>query len=123
MPTTQALPIRLPRKGEEGTPFIHWLDGRARANRQARERMIAFIQQWDHARDDVWNLKDREMTLEDYAEYWSVPEPTAYRHLAEFRKLTGIKAPADLCQLLWDGIPRGPGEPVPLLKVRVVDES
>lgn len=113
------LPIRLPNKDEEGTAFIDWLDARVEGNRRARQRFEAFIQEWDHLRDEL----GAEPTVSNYSERWGMPESSVFRFLDEFRERLAIQNPGDLCELLWNGMPKfGPGEEelVALLSVRVV---
>lgn len=45
-------------------------------------RVCAFIAQWIIASQAL----GREITLEEYAEWWKESERTAYRHQAEFRE-------------------------------------
>jgi hypothetical protein len=128
MTMAMRLPIRLPRSGEHGIEFIHWLDRRVNGNRLRRERLVSFIQQWDHARDEVREREGRELTVELYAEYWNVSESSAFRILSEFRNATGIDYPGQLCDLLWDAMPHWTGRgPVPrpkwLLAVEIVPVS
>lgn len=114
---TTDVPFRLPAKGERAVPFIDWLEQRLGGDRAARQRMTAFIQEWDHLRDEVRDRDLREPTIGEYAERWNVPESTAYRWLDEFRQAVGIDYPGPLCSLLWDGMPRFTGrEPAPQLQ-------
>lgn len=121
---TDQLPIRLAVDGEGGVEFIDWLDERLGGDRMARQRMVAFIEEWDHLRDELLESEGREPTVEDYARRWRVADSSAYRLLAEFRSTTGVAYPSALCQLLWDGMPRStPGRVLPpkwLLAAEVV---
>jgi hypothetical protein len=122
---TKTLPIRLPQRGEKGVPFIDWLERQLGGDSAARQRMQAFIQEWDHLRDEIQQRELRDPTVEEYAERWNVAGSTAYRLLDEFRSATGIDYPGPLCRLLWDGMPKWSGRgPVPrpkwLLAVEVV---
>ena len=126
-PMTEAapLPIRLARPGEAGVEFIKWLNDRARGNAALRQRLVAFIEEWDHLRDDIRQHKVREPTLEEYAKEWRVPVSSAYRRLQEFRAVVGMRYPGPLCDLLWDGMPKWNGEavfrPKWLLAVEIVE--
>jgi hypothetical protein len=124
---SRPLPIRLPRADEEGVEFIEWLNQRLGGDRAARQRMEAFIQEWDHLRDELLERDRREPTVEDYAARWNVAESSAYRLLAEFRQAVGNDYPNALCELLWDGMPRlTPGgglQPLWLLAVKVVPDA
>lgn len=123
MSTQPALPIRLAEKGESGQPFIDWLGRRLGGNRLARQRMTAFIQEWDLLRDEVQQRQHREPTVEEYSERWNVSLSSAYRLLAEFRQVFGPQPPGELCQLLWEGMPRlgVPGSPNQLGSLMAVD--
>jgi hypothetical protein len=98
-------PIRLrrPRPGEEGQPFYAVLERRC-GQKQRFDRMAAFIQEWDHLRDHA--SKPGEPTIEEFAEFWSTPAPTAFRMQAEFRSLfPPASNPGPLVDLLWDCMP------------------
>ncbi|MEJ7785889.1 MAG: hypothetical protein WKF96_13875 [Solirubrobacteraceae bacterium] len=99
------LPLRLPAENEKGMEFIEWLDTQVGNNRIARQRMVAFIQEWDHLRDELHERELREPTVEEYAARWGVAESSAYRLLDEFRAATEFEYPGSLCQLLWNGMP------------------
>lgn len=107
--------IRLPRPGEQGTEFIDLLDQRV-ADRRTRQMLVAFIQEWDHLRDEL----EREPTVVDYAQRWRTPESTVFRWLAEFRRVFDTEGhPGEVSQVLWDAMPRT-GELRPLLSARVI---
>ncbi len=111
------LPIRLAKKGEAGTPFVDWLDLRLGGDRQARQRMEAFVQEWDLLRDEV----GREPTVSEYAKRWNMAESTAFRFLEEFRRIFKIEYPGPVCALLWSGISSSTNARlVPLLGVKVI---
>lgn len=118
-----SLPIRLARTDEDGLAFIDWLDRRVEPTQ--RRRLIAFIEEWDHLRDDL----GANPTVKQYAERWSVPVPTAYRMLTEFRQaVPGEDTPDALVSMLWDGMPRWDGTPgrfVPaaLMRVKVTEDD
>lgn len=122
---TEEMPIRLPQDDEEGIEFIDWLNRRLAGDRIARQRMVAFIEEWDHLRDEIRDREMREPTVEEYARRWNVAESSAYRLLDEFRRVVGMDYPGRLCQLLWDGMPKWTGRgPIPdpkwLLAIEVV---
>lgn len=117
------LPVRLPRAGESGVPFIEWLAERLDNDRIERQRLGAFIQEWDHLRDEIHQTEIREPTVEEYAVRWGVAVSSAYRLRAEFRRVVGLEYPGPLCDLLWDGMAtarQAPARPRWILGVRVV---
>jgi hypothetical protein len=125
---TEEMPIRLPQNDEEGIEFIDWLNRRLAGDRIARQRMVAFIEEWDHLRDEIRDREMREPTVEEYARRWNVAESSAYRLLDEFRRVVGMDYPGRLCQLLWDGMPKWTGRgPIPdpkwLLAIEVVPSA
>lgn len=108
----------LPR--EDGQAFVDYLDARCGGDRRLRERLLVFLQQWDHLTDD----KAREPTVEEYAVRWRVSVPSTYRILDEFRDVFPTEAtPQRVLAALWDGMGRpywhGP-ELLSLLQVRVL---
>ncbi len=122
---TEEMPLRLPQDHEEGIEFVDWLNRRLAGDRIARQRMVAFIEEWDHLRDEIRDREMREPTVEEYATRWNVAESSAYRLLDEFRRVVGVDYPGRLCQLLWDGMPKWTGRgPIPdpkwLLAIEVV---
>jgi hypothetical protein len=122
------LPLRLASEAEPGAPFIGWLDRRLKGSRVRRQRLEAFIQEWDHLRDEMHDQELREPTVEDYAERWGVAISSAYRLLDEFRQATMIDNPGALCELLWSGMPSFSGRdraprPKWLLAVEVVETA
>lgn len=76
-------------------------------------------------RDDAQLQDSREPTLEEYAERWGVAISSAYRLLHEFRAALSVPYPGELCDLLWEGMPRWPSkrpvEPRWLLAVEIVE--
>jgi hypothetical protein len=121
------LPIRLPGENETGIEFLDWLDQRVAGNRLARQRLVAFIEEWDLVRDEVRDKENREPTVSDYAQRWRMPESSAYRFLEEYRRIFRTPYPGDLCDLLWGGMPKwtgsGPIEMLSLMAVKVVDSG
>lgn len=95
------LPIRVAERGEAGTPFRNWLFRRTQGDRRATERQLAFLQQWDHLRDDP----EVAASAASYADRWAVSPATAYRLLEEFAALFPTeKNPGRLLELLWTGL-------------------
>lgn len=120
-----ALPLRLPRNGETSVPFVDLLAARC-GDKRRTDRMIAFIQEWDHVRDEVRDADPRkaDATVEDFAERWKTPLPTAFRMQAEFREIFPTETtPGRLVELLSDGMPNLPDQTPPkwLLAVEVVE--
>jgi len=117
------LPVRLAKPAEPGLPFLEWLDRRTGGNRRMKERQVAFIQQWDHLRDEL----PAEPTAEEYAARWRTSVATSYRLLAEFRTLfPGQRDPGALVSLLWEGLSEphvSRGELGSLLEVKVMRED
>lgn len=113
-------PLRPALPREEGQAFVDYLDARCGGDRRLRERLLVFLQQWDHLADD----KAREPSVEEYAERWRVSVPSTYRILDEFRAVFPSEAtPRRVLDTLWDGM--GPPywrgrELLSLLQVRVV---
>lgn len=82
-------------------PFRDWLARRTRGDRRATERLLAFIQQWDHLRDEAPDAVNPAA----YAARWRVSPATAYRLVEEFRTVFPSEAdPARLLDLLWEGL-------------------
>lgn len=115
-----SLPIRLAEPNEEGILFRDWLARRTRGDRRATERQLAFVQQWDHLRDEAPSTVNPAA----YAARWRVSQATAYRLLEEFRTVFPSEAdPGRLLDLLWDGLsPKylGHGRLGALIDVKVV---
>jgi hypothetical protein len=119
---TAVLPLRLSRRHEVGEPFIDWL--RRGRDKRLVERMTAFIQEWNHLRDDICKGDSGRLdaTVEEFAERWQVTIPTAYRMQAEFRSIFPSETtPARLIDLLTGGLPEGPGPYKWLLAVEVLE--
>ena len=121
------LPICLPRNGEPSVPFIDLLAARCQ-DKRLTDRMIAFIQEWDHVRDEVRDAdpSKRDATVEDFAQRWNTPLPTAFRMQSEFREIFPTEAtPGRLVDLLWAGMPNGLDRALPkwLLAVEVVESG
>ena len=53
MAKRQLLPFRHARHGDEGVPFIDYLDARTGRNRLVRQRQLAFIHEWDYLVDQL----------------------------------------------------------------------
>ena len=95
------LPFVLARPEEPGNPFVDYLDNLLGGDRVQRERLEAFLQQWDHIADDL----AREPTAEEYGERRGVPTSTVRRILEEFRAVFPTeRTPGRLLTLLWDGL-------------------
>lgn len=95
---TTSLPIRLAEPGEIGVPFRDWL-ARRTIDRRSTERLLAFIQQWDHL------PQDPPRSAQAYATMWNTSNATAYRLLDEFRAtFPAERAPDSLLDLLWQGL-------------------
>jgi hypothetical protein len=45
-------------------------------------KVLSFMVAWEHARAQ---LRQQELTVPEYAEWWREPESTVYRHQAAFR--------------------------------------
>lgn len=108
----------LPR--EDGQEFVDYLDARCGGDRRLRERLLVFLQQWDHLADDL----DGEPSAEAYAGRWHVSVPSTYRVLEEFRRVFPTeRSPARVLATLWEGLgaPYWPGPDLgSLLEVRVI---
>jgi hypothetical protein len=95
------MPFRPALPDEPGTAFIDFLDARCGGDRRLRERVLAFLQQWDHLADE---LPD-EPNAEAYAERWNVSVPSTYRILDEFRRVfPSERSPKRVLELLWRGL-------------------
>jgi len=108
----------LPR--EEGQEFVDYLDTRCGGVRRLRERLLVFLQQWDHLTDDMGG----EPSVEAYAQRWNVSVPSTYRMLHEFRRVFPTeRSPERVLATLWEGLGapywRGP-DLGSLLEVRII---
>jgi len=130
MTTSIPFPLRLAREGEDGVEFITWLSEHCGGAKPKTDRLTAFIQAWDHLRDEVRDEDPSrtDPTVEEYAARWNESVPTVYRMQAEFRELFPTeRTPGRLCDLLWDGMPKWgsgtrPDPPIKwLLAVEVVE--
>lgn len=113
-------PFRPARPEEAGQEFVDYLDARCGGDRRLRERLLVFLQQWDHLADDL----EGEPSAEAYAERWHVSVPSTYRMLEQFRRMFPTeRTPARVLAALWDGLGppywRGP-DLGSLLEVRVI---
>jgi hypothetical protein len=105
---------------EQGQEFVDYLDARCGRDRRMRERLLVFLQQWDHLADEVGG----EPSVEAYARRWRVSIPSTYRMLDEFRRVFPTEgSPARVLAILWEGLGspywRGP-DLGSLLEVRIV---
>jgi len=69
-------------------------------------RVCAFVCQWTIAAQAI----GRPITIEEYADWWSESERTAYRHQAEFRRVFGVPTPqlfADQAIVRSEALTRG----------------
>lgn len=103
--------------------FVDFLDARCGRDRRLRERLLVFLQQWDHLAVELPN----EPSAEAYAERWRVSVPSTYRILDEFRRAFPSEgSPKRVLGLLWQGLGTpywtGPGLGS-LMAVRVVPRS
>lgn len=113
-------PFRPALSREDGQEFVDYLDARCGGDRRLRERLLVFLQQWDHLADDM----AREPSVEAYAQRWHVSVPSTYRMLEEFRRVFPTeRSPARVVATLWEGLSapywRGP-DLGSLLQVRVI---
>jgi hypothetical protein len=113
-------PFRPALPGEVGQEFVDYLDVRCGGDRRLRERLLVFLQQWDHLADDM----SGEPSVEAYAERWHVSVPSTYRMLDEFRRVFPTeRSPARVLATLWEGLGapywRGP-DLGSLLEVRII---
>jgi hypothetical protein len=111
----------LPR--EEALEFVDYLDVRCGGDRRLRERLLVFLQQWDHLVDDMAG----EPSVDAYAQRWHVSVPSTYRMLDEFRRVFPTeRSPARVLATLWEGLGapywRGP-DLGSLLEVRIVPNN
>ena len=85
-------PFRAVDDGEDGIPFEEYLYARAgmvatgpQGPRELYQRVLIFIQQYDHLRDDRSFRGERgEASMVEYAQRWRMTERSAYRALQEF---------------------------------------
>jgi hypothetical protein len=98
--------IRAPQPGEPGEALDDLVRRRAGNSTIARE-VLAFIQEWGRAADDLHKRGiDRAATLEDYIERWKVSEREAQERLRLFRQIFPDDGdPGALWRLLWDMVP------------------
>lgn len=114
------IPFRPALPAEPGQEFVDYLDGRCSGDRRLRERLLVFLQQWDHLADDLGEAPSADA----YADRWHVSVPSTYRLLDEFRRVFPTeRTPARVLEALWQGLAkpywRGP-DLGSLLEVRVV---
>jgi hypothetical protein len=90
------LPIRLAKAGEPGAvTFREYL---AIRSPESSERIERFINEWDHAKDDL----GRRPSLGDVTEYWNRGINEVREDLAEFQKVFPLEPdPSAVCDLLW----------------------
>lgn len=109
-------PFRAVGPDENGIEFEHYLWDRiqllgasAQQSRELFRRVWAFVQEYDHLRDE---LRDRgqheEPSVSEYAERWRMSERSAYRAFEEFALVMPElgTAPGPACDELWNGISR-----------------
>jgi hypothetical protein len=95
------LPFRPARPREGAQPFVDFLDERCGRDRRLRERLLVFLQQWDHLADEIGD----EPSAEAYAARWRVSVPSTYRILDEFRRVFPTERnPARVLEVLWQGL-------------------
>lgn len=77
-----------------------------RRSRELTRRLWAFIQEYDHLRDELFARGQGEPTPAQFAERWRMPERSAYRAFDEFGDVFPEIAenPGLLCDELWTGI-------------------
>ena len=123
MAKRQLLPFRHARHGDEGVPFIDYLDARTGRNRLVRQRQLAFIHEWDYLVDQL----GRTPTPAEYSDRWRTPRSTVYALLDEFRQLfPGQDHPTAICEEIWDGVSAQQHETTGLVdveRVRVVPRN
>lgn len=111
---------------DEGVPFIDFLARRVErlglsttVTSNRRTDLLAFIQQYDHLRDEKRDDGDAAPpTPDEYAERWNVSRRAAFAIYASCREVLG-EEPDAVVDVLWDGA----GELVPLMRVRVVVDA
>jgi hypothetical protein len=109
------LPISLAGGHPGGMKFHDYLAARA-GDRRLAERISAYILEWDSLADELRHAP----TVGEYARRYRLPEPTAFRRAAEFKRLfPSEETPERLLRLLWDGVGPRVGH---LLSVRVLPE-
>jgi hypothetical protein len=100
-PPLNRLPFRHARRGEDGVPFIDYLDRRIGHDSLKRERMWSFIHEWEHIIDGSYEPP----TVKRYAERWNIPLSRAYARLNEFRELFPTEdTPTRLVDEIWNGL-------------------
>jgi hypothetical protein len=106
MPATTC-PVRAADRDEDGIGFeeflrdrIDRLGGSPQQSRELLRRVWAFIQEYDHLRDELRDRGQREVpSVPQYAERWRMGERTAYRAFSEFALVMPDlgDAPGELC--------------------------
>jgi hypothetical protein len=95
------LPFRHARRGEQGVPFIEYLDTRTGHDRRTLTRQLAFLHEWEYLADDL----GRAPSTKEYADRWHMPGSTAYGLLSEFRRLFPTERdPNRVIKEIWDGV-------------------
>jgi hypothetical protein len=117
--------------GEVGIPFEEYLYARAgmvatgpQGPRELYQRVLIFIQQYDHLRDDrSFHGESGEPSMVEYAQRWRMTERSAYRALQEFVTVFPElgEHPEAICEELWNGIRKqaGPSSLMRVLSVKV----
>ncbi len=128
---TTDCPFRAVDDGEDGIPFEEYLYARAgmvatgpHGPRELYQRVLIFIQQYDHLRDDRSFRGERgEPSMVEYAKRWRMTERSAYRALQEFATVFPElgEHPEAICEELWDGVSKqgGPSTLMRVLSVKV----
>lgn len=109
-------PFRAAEGGEGGIVFEEYLwrrvDALGGSPQQTRElfrRVWAFVQEYDHLRDELRNHgQHEEPSISQYADRWRMSERSAYRAFEEFARVMPELGPepSAVCEELWTGISR-----------------
>jgi hypothetical protein len=115
------LPFEHAQQGAPGQAFIEYMDELVCHDRQARQRQMALIHEWDYLTDHCGH----RITADEYAEYWKIPRSTVYALLREFRALFPEQDdPTAICEEIWAGVQAQQGEDamffVDVERVRVI---
>jgi hypothetical protein len=106
-------PFRAVQDRERGIEFEIYLSQRVQSlgltpqrSRELTRRLWAFIQEYDHLRDELFERGGGEPTPAQYAERWRMPERSGYRAFDEFSYVFPeiADSPGLLCDELWTGI-------------------
>ncbi len=111
--------IRLPAKGETGTPFAQIVVDRLHGEENATREVLAYLQAWSFVRDEL----ERPPTRSEFADHWRYDLGQVRREEELFSlAFPEENTPERLVNLLDEGLPRS-GQLAQMIAVPVVDSA